>query len=227
MRPARGGHNSIRVESADGNVYEATLLASDPSAGLALIKVEGGHFAPLALADSVRPGAVTVAAFSKPSVFGPEVQMLRGELAGQPAQPGQPATLGLRVGTHPRSAGSPLVNDKGQVVAVLTANRDDPLSHLPVAGVDVVRKFLAGKISTPGDGGGGGAVHVRGFGDAGGMRAGREGSVSFGDAGRGPRPAELGRGLGLAPTVPAEGIMPAWKETPSRVFWWSSRRRSP
>ena len=134
------GAKSLSVQSVEGSTWTATLVASDDATGMALIKAEGGHFQALPLASAARPGPVSVAAFTKPGVFGPEMQVLPGELT---------SVLGLwslHVSTHPRSPGSPVVNAQGQVVAVLVATRDDAMAKLPVVTIDAVRKFVDGKI---------------------------------------------------------------------------------
>jgi S1-C subfamily serine protease len=51
------------------------------------------------------------------------------------------------VSIQPRSAGSPLVDEKGKVVGILTATRDDPLGRLPVVAIDLIRKFASGKFT--------------------------------------------------------------------------------
>jgi len=136
------GAKSLNLQTVDGTNFVATLIASDDATGMALIKVEGAHFPALSLASAAHPGAVSVAAFTRPGVFGPEMQVLTGELTFIPG------LWSLRVSTHPRSPGSPLVNDKGEVVAVLVATRDDSMAKLPVVTIDAIRKFVDGKIPT-------------------------------------------------------------------------------
>jgi hypothetical protein len=134
------GAKALNVQTVDGTNFTATLVASDDATGMALIKVDGGHFPVLPLASAARPGPVSVAAFTRPGVFGPEMQVLAGEMTFIPG------LWSLRVSTHPRSPGSPLLNGKGEVVAILTATRDDALAKLPVMTIDAVRKFVDGKI---------------------------------------------------------------------------------
>jgi tetratricopeptide (TPR) repeat protein len=134
------GAKSLTLQTVDGTNYTATLAASDDATGMALLKVEGGHFPALALAGAARAGSVSIPAFTKPGVFGPELQVLSGELTSLAG------LWSLRVSTYPRSPGSPLLNSQGQVVAVLVATRDDTLTKLPVVTIDAIRKFVDGKV---------------------------------------------------------------------------------
>ncbi|HET6251889.1 MAG TPA: serine protease [Tepidisphaeraceae bacterium] len=136
------GAKSIAVQATDGANYDATIVASDDASGLALIKVEGGHFTPLALADTATSGAVHIPAFIRPGVFGPELDVLPGTLSVSTS------AAFLHAATHPRSAGSPLMDAHGKVVGILTATRDDPIAHLPVVTAETIRKFADGKFTS-------------------------------------------------------------------------------
>jgi S1-C subfamily serine protease len=136
------GAKSIDIESTDGITFHAKLIASDNALGVALLKVEGGHFTAMALGQQIHGGAVQVAAFARPGIFAPSLDLLAGQLAAADKQ------FFLQTATHPRSAGSPIVDDSGKVVALVTATRDDPVNHLPVAAVEGMRKFAAGKFTS-------------------------------------------------------------------------------
>ncbi|HSI36445.1 MAG: trypsin-like peptidase domain-containing protein [Phycisphaerae bacterium] len=131
----------IQLQLGDGKLANAKVLAVDEASGLALIQASGASFRPMGLAPAATAGKVGVAAFVKPTVFNPDLDLVAGDLVGAPG------ALYLKCVTHPRSAGSPVVSDKGYVLAVVTATREDAPDKLPVVTVDVLRKFVEGKVT--------------------------------------------------------------------------------
>jgi hypothetical protein len=134
------GARKIEVQACDGKVSSATVIESDGASGLALLKVSGDTFAPMALAETFSGPNVGVAAFMRPTVFQPELDVAAGELRGLGNNPF------LKMASHPRSAGSPIVDNEGRVVGVVSATRDelpDKLSIIPLA---AVRQFANGKF---------------------------------------------------------------------------------
>ena len=139
------GATSIECVAPDGTASTARVVASDPALGVALLKVTGDDFEPMAIADASRAGAVGVAAFARASLFEPRLDILRGDLIV--GLPGSAAKTFLRTNVHPRSAGSPVVDAQGRVVAMLSATREDPLDHLPVVSAEALRQFCTGKTT--------------------------------------------------------------------------------
>lgn len=130
----------IQLQDEQGKRTDATVVAVDPQSGVALIRARGATFKPMALADAAKAGPVGVAAFVKPSVFNPDLDVITGHLIG-PAD-----KLVLRCSVHPRSAGSPFFDENGRVLGLITAARDDSPEHLPVVTVEVIRQFAQGKF---------------------------------------------------------------------------------
>jgi S1-C subfamily serine protease len=132
----------ISVQSADGKHATATVTATDAASGLALLHIRGGTFTPVALAAASKPGPVVIATFSKVSIFNtdPSLDLLRGELFTSNN------TLYLKTSTQPRSTGSPVTTENGEVVAVYCGSRDDAMTQLPVIPVETLRKFVEGKV---------------------------------------------------------------------------------
>ena len=130
------GATNIVVTDVDGDPLPAEVLSSDPQTGLALLKVDKGDFKPLPLATACRAGATGVACFSRAGVFQPEMDVLRGDVSGGAGK------FTMKMAIHPRTAGSPCVDEQGRVIAVVSATRDDPMDHLPVIPVEWVRKLL-------------------------------------------------------------------------------------
>jgi len=134
------GAATIRIAAADGVAHDAEVITIDLTSGLALLKVTG-NYKPLPLAEKARSGGAMVACYAKASVFGPELDVLKGELTVAAAR------TTLRLATHPRSAGAPLMDDKGYVLGILSATRDDPNAALPVINVETLRGLMNGKYT--------------------------------------------------------------------------------
>jgi tetratricopeptide (TPR) repeat protein len=130
----------IQLQDEQGKRTDATVVAVDEQTGVALIRARGAAFKPMALADAAKAGPVGVAAFVKPSVFNPDLNVITGQLIG-PAD-----KLALRCSVHPRSAGSPFFDENGRVLGLVVAARDDSLEHLPVVTVEVIRQFAQGRF---------------------------------------------------------------------------------
>ena len=131
----------IQLQDEQGKRTDAVVVAVDAQSGIALIRAPGASFKPMALADAAKPGPVGVAAFVKPSVFNPDLDVITGTLVG-PAD-----KLALRCSTHPRSAGSPFFDEQGKVMGLITAARDDAADHLPIVTVEALRHFSEGKFT--------------------------------------------------------------------------------
>lgn len=137
------GGKEITVTATDGMSSKATILVEDAASGLALLKVEGDTFEPLAIADAPGKGPVTVATFPKASVFQPSLETLHGDiLAG-----GKPM---LKMASHPRSAGAPVLDAQGRVVAMVAAERDDAPEQLPIIGAEAIARFCKDHVSGKG-----------------------------------------------------------------------------
>lgn len=135
------GATTIKIAGNDDLVINAEVLTIDEATGLALLKVSGGNFKPLPLAEQFRNGSAMVACFAKAGLFGPDLDVIHGDLV----------TVGgkslLRMAVHPRLPGAPVVDDKGRVVAIVSASREDPLTALPVIAVEKLRAISAGKFT--------------------------------------------------------------------------------
>lgn len=131
----------IQLQNLEGRPCDATVVAMDKTTGIALIKANGAAFKPMSFAEAPKPGAVGLAAFVKPSVFNPDLDIIAATLIGPADKPL------LRCTVHPRSAGSPFFDDEGHVMGMLIAARDDAPDKLPVVTVEVLRKFAAGKFT--------------------------------------------------------------------------------
>jgi S1-C subfamily serine protease len=117
---------SIRASFADGNVFTATLIGSDPSTDIAILKIYGGDFKALQFADSdqLQPGQIAIA-IGNPmglqytvtagvvSATGRTLRANNGRLIDDIIQ--------TDAALNPGNSGGPLVNSEGKVIGVNTA----------------------------------------------------------------------------------------------------------
>jgi S1-C subfamily serine protease len=133
----------VEVKAPDASVHVASaVLASDADADLALLRMEGGSYAPLRLAEGDPPAADTPV-----HVVGSAVQLHTALFSG--------VVLGMRAGTggalmieisnqlYPVTSGAPLLDNDGLVlgVAVFAANRAQDVNL--AAPVKALRAMLA------------------------------------------------------------------------------------
>lgn len=129
------GESELDVTFADGTIYRATVLGTDPSTDLAVLYVKDvpkEKLAPLPLADStkIRVGE-QVAAIGNP--FGLSSSMTAGIVSGvgrlipsQDSGPLQffiPDIIQTDAPINPGNSGGPLLNTRGQVIGINTAIR--------------------------------------------------------------------------------------------------------
>ncbi|MEW5841323.1 trypsin-like peptidase domain-containing protein [Nitrososphaera sp.] len=132
---AEGAGDNLAVTFADGTVYSATVLGSDPYTDLAVLYVKDvprEKLAPLPLADStrIRVGE-SVAAIGNP--FGLSSSMTSGIVSGVgrliPSQEtGQlqffiPDIIQTDAAINPGNSGGPLLNMRGEVIGINSAIR--------------------------------------------------------------------------------------------------------
>jgi S1-C subfamily serine protease len=118
--------DSVKAAFADGNVYPATLIGSDPSTDMAILKVYNGDLKPLQFADSdqLQPGQIAIA-IGNPmglqytvtagvvSATGRTLRANNGRLIDDIIQ--------TDAALNPGNSGGPLVNSEGRVIGVNTA----------------------------------------------------------------------------------------------------------
>jgi S1-C subfamily serine protease len=117
---------SIKAAFADGNIFAATLIGSDPSTDIAILKIYGGDLKPLQFADSdlLQPGQIAIA-IGNPmglqytvtagvvSATGRTLRSNNGRLIDDIIQ--------TDAALNPGNSGGPLVNSEGRVIGVNTA----------------------------------------------------------------------------------------------------------
>lgn len=136
-----GNAESVTIVDPEGTPCKAEVVAVDAASGVALLKSNEGRFTAMALGAACKAGGAQVLCFVRAGVFGPEMDVLPGTVTGG----GDKFTV--RMSTHPRSAGSPVVDATGAVIAMVVANRDDALAALPVVSVEAIRKLCDGKAT--------------------------------------------------------------------------------
>lgn len=133
------GATTIRITSPDADPVDGEIVTIHEASGLALVRTSA-RLSPLPLAETSKSGKATIACFARAGLFGPELDLLQGDLTSGGGK------ASLRLASHPRSAGAPVMNDDGQVVGILSASREDPAANLPVIPVDALRKLLGDQV---------------------------------------------------------------------------------
>jgi serine protease Do len=122
------GVEEIKVTLADGGRFRATLVGADRFTDLAVLKIEAGRLATVALGDSSRLAiGETVIAIGSPLWIegGPTVTVgVVSALGRSMEQPGLPILHNLiqtDAAINPGNSGGPLLNVRGEVVGINTA----------------------------------------------------------------------------------------------------------
>ncbi len=137
---------SLRVRLADDQLVEAHVVAVDPRADLALLRVPRSGLAPAALADSdtLRVGALVVA-------LGHPLGLRRTLTAGvvhalASTQPGGRRWIHADVRLAPGNSGGPLADTVGHVVGINTMLVGSLALAIPI---NDVRRFVAATAAAP------------------------------------------------------------------------------
>lgn len=128
------GAEDIKLQTRDGNVLTATVVRTDPSTGLALVRVKGLRMAFFDLSEP-EAGKLECAAFPEVNIFNPV-----GELLPCTA-PAPSAHWTIKFLKQPRLAGAPLIQN-GRVVGVAMGSRDSDLNAFPALTVGAVKSLL-------------------------------------------------------------------------------------
>ena len=118
------GAKSIRVRFADGTVTNATVHKISPSTDLAILRVNRrtSDFLPLARQGSVRVGDhVFTMGYPVTDVLGQEPKFTEGSVSALSGLRGEASLLQISVPVQPGNSGGPLVNERGEVVGVVTS----------------------------------------------------------------------------------------------------------
>ncbi|MGH7380881.1 MAG: trypsin-like peptidase domain-containing protein [Candidatus Methylomirabilales bacterium] len=118
------GAKSIHVRSNDGIVREAKLLAFAAGNDIAILQIDSPtpNFLPLAPAGSVRSGDyVFTMGYPATDLLGQEPKFTEGSISSLSGPGGEASLLQVSVPVQPGNSGGPLVNERGEVVGVLTS----------------------------------------------------------------------------------------------------------
>jgi S1-C subfamily serine protease len=115
---------SIRVHLADGTVTEARLQTFSAGTDLAVLQtdVQTSRFLPLAPAGSVQVGDhVFTMGYPVTEVLGREPKFTDGAVSALSGVGGEASLLQISVPVQPGNSGGPLVNERAEVVGVVTS----------------------------------------------------------------------------------------------------------
>jgi hypothetical protein len=133
------GARRVTLKTLDGHAVDATVVAVDRSADLAVLKA-GGKFSPLALAGEarVRNGAsVLTLAISELDAPVPNPKLAKGTINIPNGKANGSDRIHVAVPIQPGNCGGPLVTPDGNVVGVITMR---PGAPKPPVAAPVVRK---------------------------------------------------------------------------------------
>lgn len=120
-------HDSFKVHLADGRVFEAKVVGSDPQTDVALLKLEGAKNLPVAVLGKSRPVAVGDWVVAVGSPLGLEQSVTRGIVSAKGRgslglyADGYADFLQTDAAISPGNSGGPLFNLNGEVVGMNTA----------------------------------------------------------------------------------------------------------
>jgi len=119
--------STFRIKSANGAI-SATLIKEDRGIDVALLKVSG-KFQGLPMSPDASGlklgGAVFTIGFPNPGLQGVKPKFTRGEVSSLAGILDDPRYLQISVPVQPGNSGGALVDDRGNVVGVVTARLDD------------------------------------------------------------------------------------------------------
>lgn len=114
------GQTGLSVTTSNGQVYVATVVFQDPSADLALVKVNGRNFPHLPIADleAVKPGE-SVLAIGNPGGGLPNT-VTRGVVSAIGPNPelGRGPWIQTDAAINPGNSGGPLLDSQGNVIGI-------------------------------------------------------------------------------------------------------------
>lgn len=141
------GCGRVQVVQGDAN-YEARVLASDRASDLAALEVAEGGLLPLSLADGPRElgESVTVLGYPLANVLGAELRVATGIVSGLSGVAGDRRMLQISAPVQPGNSGGPVLDERGQVAAVVVTRMDLRMNTENVSfavRAPVLRDFLA------------------------------------------------------------------------------------
>jgi len=116
---------SIRVHLADGTVTDAKIRTFSAGTDLAVLRIDPPtpDFLPLAPAGSVGVGdQVFTMGYPVTDVLGKEPKFTDGAVSALSGVGGEASLLQISVPVQPGNSGGPLVNDRGEVVGIVTSS---------------------------------------------------------------------------------------------------------
>jgi len=115
---------SIHVHLADGTVTEAKLQSYNPGKDLAVLRIDPRprYFLPLAQVGSIGVGErVFTMGYPAPELLGQESKFTEGTISALSGPGNEDFLLQISVPIQPGNSGGPIVNERGEVVGVVTS----------------------------------------------------------------------------------------------------------
>jgi TonB family protein len=130
-----GGVNAV-AKTADGGIYNVDgVLTASKSADLAVLKADVKPQKLLRFLDLTKTGELSTGA--KVAVIGSSLAGIEGSAREASITAHSPERLEVAAATAPSAVGSPLVNENGDVVGIITSSGEKTIAR-PVAALDSV-----------------------------------------------------------------------------------------
>ena len=130
------GADEIAIRTSDKEFHEARVISTTDSTDLAVLKIDAKNtpFLPLASSRTVTKGdQVFTMGFPVADMLGTEPKYTDGVVSAKSGLNDDPLAYQITVPIHPGNSGGPLVNQKGQVIGVITSTAA-PLAFMENAG---------------------------------------------------------------------------------------------
>lgn len=118
------GATNILVQLSDGTFHEATLQQGSASIDLAVLQLRELtlHFLNLAIVGAAQVGDhVFTVGYPAQSVLGHEPKYTDGSISSLSGPSGEATLMQISVPVQPGNSGGPLVNERGQVIGIITS----------------------------------------------------------------------------------------------------------
>jgi S1-C subfamily serine protease len=117
---------NVKVQTADGKIYPATVVRIDVTNDLALLSITGSYQAlSISTADVQLGDSVFTIGFPDVQLQGTQPKYTAGTISGLSGLRDDPKDYQISVPVQPGNSGGPLVDKAGNVVGVIVARLDD------------------------------------------------------------------------------------------------------
>jgi S1-C subfamily serine protease len=140
------GADSIYIQNRDGQYFKTTLVSFDEKADVALLKVEDKYFrfgkteVPYSFETSKRKLGTKIFTLGFPQ---DEIVYNQGYISSKNGFDGDSLQYRLQIPASPGHSGAPVVDDQGQVVAIITGKESETEGTTYAVGAKAIAQLLS------------------------------------------------------------------------------------